>query len=260
MPEKYLITGSHGFLGSELKRYLKTSNQKIIEGERNGYLPPDIDYVIACQSYGNMYGQNDSEKIWFANVTALENILRESDRLKKIIYCSSTSVSLSQQTQYSKAKNEGEILCAKNNKAIVIRPASITGVGEQKEHLIPKLIDSCINGTEMPFVGEPTHDFIDVKDVVLAITRLLSISTKQCDIFNVSSGKTTSNEEVLRMVEEYTGKKANIKRVESLRNYDTKNWVVDNSKLLQTGWNPIYPLQDSIKRMINEKVNLQYGY
>lgn len=245
-----LITGSHGFLGSRLYDHLVSMEKEVIRGERNGYLPKDVDLVVACQSFGNMYNQTDPEEIWFANVTALENLLGESARYNKLIYCSSTSVLLKQQTDYSLAKAKGERLCELNPKAIAIRPSSITGVGEQKEHLIPKLIDSCLNGTEIPFVGEPTHDFINVMDVISAIGLLNLINKSTTNAFNVSSGITTSNEEVLRLVEEITGNKANIKRVGALRSYDTKDWKVDNSDMRELGWTPQILLEDSIKQMV----------
>ena len=156
---------------------------------------------------------------------------------------------LPQQTFYSLAKQAGELACLNwDGPAKILRPSSITGTGESKEHLIPKLINSCLTGEEMLFVGEPTHDYVNVRDVVRAIEILAKTSGKQT--VNVSSGTSTGNEEVLAIVEDCTGRRANIKRVDSMRNYDTKGWVVDNSEMLKLGWMPESSLKDSIKEMV----------
>ena len=48
---------------------------------------------------------------------------------------------------------------------VIVRPFSVTGVGEQDKHLIPNLIKSCLTGQKIPFVPAPVNDYIDVKDL-----------------------------------------------------------------------------------------------
>jgi nucleoside-diphosphate-sugar epimerase len=103
----------------------------------------------------------------------------------------------------------------------------------------------------MPFVSGPTHDFIDVRDVVNAIL-MLSVGSPEAlgRVFNISGHKATSNQEVRSVVEKVTGKKANVKLVDSMRPYDNKNWLVDNSDLVRFGWKPQISLEESVKDMV----------
>ncbi len=102
----------------------------------------------------------------------------------------------------------------------------------------------------MNFVPEPTHDFIDVEDVVEGILALSSNSAG--GIFELGSGKKHTNQEVLEMVQEVTGKKAKINRVPQLRAYDNPNWISTNYRARGYGWLPKKALKDSIKEMVRE--------
>jgi nucleoside-diphosphate-sugar epimerase len=125
---------------------------------------------------------------------------------------------------------------------------SITGLGEQKEHLIPSLIRSCETGERLNFVPGATHDFIDVSDVVGAILNLSGVSAR--GIFEVGWGKRYSNQEVLDLVEKITGKKANITKVDSMRPYDNYGWQSTNFKARSWGWLPTKTLEQSISEMV----------
>ncbi len=257
--ERWWISGSHGFLGQQLVEQLNQSGQEPIRGDREGNVTPLwVDYVVNAQSFGNYYWQrSDIIGTYRANVMALARILQNGEVTKGIVHLSSTSVLLAVQTYYSAAKRAGEEMVAlaardKGVPALSVRPSSITGIGEQKEHLIPKLIDSCLNGTEIPFVAEPTHDFVDVSDVARAVIFLAKNAKENAGkTINVSSGVTTTNQEVLEIVERVSGKRANIKPISQLRDYDTGRWEVDNSELVKMGWKPEVPLEESIRRMIN---------
>lgn len=246
----WYISGTSGFLGSNLVKHLERSGQEVIRGDRQGSIPEGVTHVVNCQSYGNMHWQKDVEQIYQANVINLIRMLKLAQGVECFIQISSSSVGLVRQTYYSAAKRAGEEICQLDGGPIVIRPSSITGVGEQGEHLIPQLIESCLTGKEIPFVGEPTHDFIAVEDVVSAIALLAGTPDRKGMIHQVSSGVIYSNEEVLAIVEDCTGSRAHIKRVDSLRSYDTKNWKVDNSDMRALGWEPKVSLRESIQAMV----------
>ena len=259
MKEKYLITGSRGSIGSKLVDALPDAD--IIRGDRLCEFVPKVDHVVDLAAYGNTSGHaGEIYEIYRANVlrpiSLLTAIRRNSPDCKSIVLTSSSSVLLEQQTHYSLSKKVLEALALKmadefKLPIVIIRPATVTGPGEDLRRLIPKLIDSCLNGTEMPFVAEPTHDYVDVRDVVDAILMLSHRSPEVTGrVFNLSSNKSTSNQEVLEIVEKLTGKKANLKMVGQMRAYDNKNWVVDNSEMLKLGWSLRYSLEDSVRNMI----------
>lgn len=253
------MTGSSGFIGSYLDRdllhYLPLDITHIPHDKIQSTKLTPFDYFYFLSSYGNLASQQDENEIYKANVEDLISILSKirTFKFKSFVFISTSSVMLKTQTTYSRTKRAAEeLLLAFMEKhdlpVCIIRPFSVTGVGEQKEHLIPQLIESCMTGKLINFVSEPTHDYIDVEDVSEGILMLSRAHAR--GIFQLGTGIKTSNEQVLAMVEEVTGKKANINRVPSLRAYDNQEWVSTNFRARGFGWTPKKSLEQSITEMV----------
>lgn len=253
------ITGANGFVGKHLLKYIDATPIPHDKLQTIKLKPFENFYFLS--GYGNMFDHNDDLETVKANVLDVVAMINQAVKFdfKSFVYISTSSVKLQkQQTMYSRSKKAAEeILLAymeKYDKHIcIIRPYSITGVGEQKEHLIPKLIESCITGKQMNFVGTPTHDFIDIDDAVQGILNLSSHRAK--GIYELGTGTIRTNEEVLNLVEKVTGKKANINRVDSLRPYDNEHWVSNNFRSRGYGWNYKKSLEDSITEMVKDYEN-----
>ena len=222
--------------------------------DRTGFIPTNVDVVFDLAAAGNLAGHQGSEKeIYKAN---LMRIIDSMDYLgdAKFIYISTSSVTLPVQTPYSLSKKAAEDFLRYTGKRVAIaRPFTVTGVGDQKDHLIPKLIDSCLNGTEMPFVKEPVHDFIDVEDFVEALLTIKDKGLFEGEIYEIGTGIQTSNDEIRLMVEKCTGKKANIKLIDSMRNYDTKDWRANTERMYSLGWSPKKSIPQTIKEMVDHE-------
>lgn len=202
-----------------------------------------------------MHHHNNDELIVRANVFDPLSIITRSSDFESFVFFSTSSVKLPTQTMYSRTKRATEeVLLAFREKhklpICIIRPMSITGVGEQKEHLIPTLIRASYSGETVNFVPEPRHDFIDVEDLVNGILNLSN--HKVGGVFELGTGTSYSNQEVLEMVEDITGNKIKTNIVNSLRPYDTKKWVSDNFRSRSWGWLPQKTLEVSIKEMVDE--------
>ena len=236
-----------------------SSSAEIIPVSRTGFVPR-CDVVVDCAAYGNRYDQKDEGEIYTANVMRLASMLRcvNKYQYRAFIVTSTSSVLLPHQTFYSASKKAAEemalIWARDNNKPIAaVRPASITGPGEQEEHLIPKLIRAAYTGEEIPFVPEPTHDFIHIDDYVNGVICVIdNIEKAKGKAYNVSSGVSVSNETVLDLVRHATGRSIRTRTIENMRPYDTPDWVVDNSDLRALGWQPKHSLYDTIKQMVEE--------
>lgn len=238
-----LISGSSGFIGSNLVALFRRQDIEVKPIPRWFLYDPKLllqsfnelkpDIIINCASYGNMSSHNNDAYIINANIIALHNLLESSRRTRyqAFLNFSSSSVNLSYETMYSATKAAGERIVKafvnKYNKPVfTIRPYTVIGKGEQRQHLIPQLIESCLTGKEIPFVPSPKHDFVGIDDFCKAILTILDPKFNKCsgDVIEIGSGHATSNQEVLEMVERVTGKKANVKIVESLRSYDNESW------------------------------------
>ena len=256
---KYAISGSSGFVGKHLSRRLGQFEPL----ERDGIIPKDIDVVFDLAGYGNLASQTpDPRSIYQANLLRVAASLQEIIGTKtKFIYMSTSSVSLPAQTFYSASKKATEemIQIAVREwgvKAAIVRPYTIIGQGEQREHFVPTLINSCISGKEMPFVERPVHDFVNVEDVIDALLLIAKKGKFQGEIYEVGTGQQFTNRYIRQMTERTLNCKANVKLVKSLRKYDTKKWKANNRSLRALGWKPKRKLSETIKYMTQDYLPL----
>jgi nucleoside-diphosphate-sugar epimerase len=247
------ISGATGFVGKHLVKELGQVTSIPHETIGTIILKP-FDKFFFLSSYGNLFQQTDSKKTIEANVLDLISIMEQAVKFpfKSFVFVSTSSVKLPVQTFYSRTKKMAEeLLLAYMEKyklpIVIVRPFSITGVGEHKEHLIPTLIKSCFTGELVNFSPDAVHDFIDVDDMV---SGLISLSNGIKGIYELGSGVQYTNQQVLDLVEFATGTKANINIISSARPYDTDSWVSNNFKARGFGWLPRKSLEQSIKEMV----------
>lgn len=248
-------TGISGFIGQHLSK--KTDIISIPHDSLDSIELKPFDYFYFLSSYGNLISQTDENKIFKANIEDVISIMRKVKNIdyKGFIYFSTSSVKLKVQTTYSRTKKAAEeILLAimeRSRKPItIIRPYSVTGVGEQQSHLIPQVLKSCFENKHLIIAPDPVHDFIDVEDVVDGVLNLQGHK----GIFELGTGKGYTNRQVVELVEKITGNKANVTYNSGVgRSYDSQYWVSNNFKSRSFGWSPKKTLEDSIKEMIYEQ-------
>lgn len=252
--ERDFVTGASGFMGKHLVAKL----------DRPITIPHDAIYVsyphnirrfFFLSAYGNMAEHKSSEKIIRANVLDLghitQHMMQSGSCPDSFVYMSSSSVNLAVQTPYSRTKRAAEeMLLASSLPCCILRPFSVTGRGEQPQHLIPTLIRSCMEGTAMNLVPGALHDFIDVDDVINAL--LILSEAKAVGIFELGTGIGWTNREVMEMVEDICRKKANVTFIDSMREYDNDKWYCKNFEAAQYGWRPTRTLTHSIEDILEE--------
>lgn len=249
------ITGSRGFLGSNLAPrlgdYVPVPHDEIMETDFSS-----ATRVFFCSAYGNMSTHTDEQTIIEANLLHLLNVLYQMNwpKIESFVHISTSSVKLQYQTMYSRTKKAAEevllgYLEKYNAPITIVRPFSITGVGEQEAHLIPTLIRNITAGVKVKLDPDPVHDFIDVEDVVEGIINLSN--NKARGVYDLGTGTATTNEQVLHLVEKTLNKKATVDIVRGLRLYDNDIWVSRNFKSRSWGWAPMKSLEQSIEESVN---------
>ena len=259
---KIAISGSNGVIGSQLAKRLGKTNAL----DRTGNLTAHYDIIYDLGAYGNLAShyigdeRKVAKEIYKANLFRVIELISNLRGDEKYIYISTSSVGVPVKTAYSLSKQAAEeyirhVQSKAKMKMCIVRPFTAIGIGEQEEHLIPRLIDSCLNGTRIPFIGHPVHDFVSYDDLVDALILLKDMGNFNGEIYEVGTGISTSNEEIKEIVERITGKKANIERVRKLRDYDTEKWSANLEKIMKLGWKPKKSPRDIIREMVYAKQN-----
>jgi len=101
--------------------------------------------------------------------------------------------------------------------------------------------------------GRDIREYINVKDVVLAYSKILTYAETVNNIpsFNISSGERYSTLEVFNIVKNAIGEEVRYEIIES-DGFEIKKQFM-NSSLLQekTGWKPENTMKDSMKEIVN---------
>jgi len=222
-----LISGANGFIGSALKKLISGRelphrhllNKDVARYFIRGTSP---EFIFHLAAYGNHYQQKDRRETVTANIIKTQNLI-EALKIypcRKFYYFSSSSVFLKTQTLYSLSKLFAEKLIEetfKNSKQeySIIYPYSIFGPGEDSGRLIPTIIRHLGTKKKMELDPDSVHDWTFIDD---ALNALLEGKTK------LGTGVGTTNLDVVKMLEEISGKKLNFK-IKKMRNYDCQDWV-----------------------------------
>jgi len=274
---KILVTGGCGFIGSSLVEQLlknhevivldnlsnlkKETKAKLIKGDvRNR---EDVEKAMHdCEFIFHLAAQidvqesiKDPDKDYDINVNGTRTVVEACKKFgAKIIFPSTAAVYGNAEVPikedaekkpmcpYGENKLFAEELCQEINHFIV-RPFNVYGPGGKG--VIPKFCEKIMNDQEI-LITNPTstRDYIFIDDVIDAL--LLGI--KHNGIYNVGSGKETTLDEIVKIIEKLTGKKAKIKYGKPL--HEIERSVADITKIKKLGWKPKTSLEEGIKKTL----------
>ncbi len=137
---------------------------------------------------------------------------------------------------------------------ITIRPFMMYGYFEEKDRLIPTIINACLNNTELN-LSQPdsVRDFIFIEDAIEAYLAIIKQAADiKGEIFNVGGGQQTSIGEIVSLVKTLT--KSNIEprygQIVSAHQ-EPKNWTADISKAKKIlAWKPAHTLKQGLEKDI----------
>jgi UDP-glucose 4-epimerase len=143
-------------------------------------------------------------------------------------------------------------------KSTLVRFATVYGERQKVNEklnwkpLVATFVKNVINNENVKINGdgEQTRDLIYVKDAVQGVLRAMDSSVDNADIFLLSTNTETSVKQVLHLVEEITGKKANVSYDAPLKG-DIKRMRYDYSKAKEyLGFEPKFTVRDGISKIV----------
>ncbi|MEK7169132.1 MAG: NAD(P)-dependent oxidoreductase [Patescibacteria group bacterium] len=272
---KILVTGSSGFIGSNLIKKLKGN---VIQYDRNNNpletldnkdllksKLKDIEIVYHLAGISNP----NSEDLYNVNFLGTKNLIDSINELgqnTKIIYASTFGVyqipqkgdiineryKINPRNEYGRSKLKAESLVLNNSKNIVLRLSNIYGIGmsPEKHSVVANFIDSIVKNIDIKvFEKNATRDFLHIDDAIDAFIK----ASENVDggIFNICTGVETSILDLIKLIEKKLNKKAKL-------NFSTKTsgsgyWRGDYSKAQNIlKWKPSIFLEKGISDIIDQ--------
>jgi len=279
-----LVTGATGFIGSNICRQLKNSNQdyRVLspsKGEvdllnRESFecfisdFKPDIVIHCAAQIPNNSC---------FSESRIINNLIDShvSESLKchlpeaRLIYCSGTSFYkpsldliteqsiVEAKNQYFQSKFDGEQIIKKSGiNATILRISAPYGQGQKAQTVIHKFIDQALKNEPLYIFGsgERVQNFTYIDDVVSAFESALSFEIN--GVFNICSDETVSMKYLAETIIEITDSKSKIKSIEQEDPDTLRTLLISNQKAKSLlGWVPTNNIRNGLLKMLNERSN-----
>lgn len=262
---KFLLSGSHGFLGQRI------GNSLLFDGCEVRAIPRDLlyeewnlkrfieseqpDVILHFAAYGNHSTQTNMVDTIEANVLCTARLLEASKDVnyQAFINVSTSSVYLPTQTMYSETKKATEGICKlfakQHDKPVVtVRPYSIYGPGEAESRFIPQIVLAAKCKSHLSIVLEPKHDWVFVDDFISAVKKVVNQARLLQGLsIDIGTGMEYSNKDVFDTLQRIHSRKIKHEVVESMRVYDNDSWVCDPTIINSLGWYPEHSLEDGLK-------------
>lgn len=129
---------------------------------------------------------------------------------------------------------------------VVLRPFYVYGPWDNPAHLIPRAIRAAFLREELPLTESTyVHDPVYVEDVIDACILAGTGDALAGEVINVGSGRQLRNHDIVRAIEEATGRPIEIRSgAFPARPSDRRHWVADIKKAKRLlGWEPRHTLE-----------------
>ena len=238
-----LLTGSEGFIGQHLNKFLNEQGHKVIcidKKSGNDLLSCDLKYSVDLVIHlAGLSGVRDSlgrpEEYWIQNVIAGQRLF-DFFKDTRILYASSSTAHEPWKNPYAMSKYSLERIAPVNS--VGMRFTTVYGPNARESMLIPRILRN-----DVPYINtNHSRDFIHVNDLVRAIDTLIKSDFK--GITDIGSGVTNNLVELV----DYFG--IDCERAVGEENERLDN-LADNTILNKIGWSPNIKLYDYIKEKRN---------
>ena len=269
---RILLAGGTGFVGKHFRRRLERDGHEIVLFTRHGTITTlmneTYDTIINCAAE-----LDTPEFMEDSNVTLVQDLLwackRKGSRMIQLGSSSETGPVEGPRSEttfcrptnfYEATKLAATNLCLGyagewNVNVAVARPFSLYGSHDKLRKMLPTLWRAYRDNFPFScFCGG--HDWTHIDDFAEGIVKLLGAPREitQGQIFHFGTGRSTSNEEIVRLFEAAVGKKLDVTyHTGRFRYYDVMDWRADWSKAKTLGWEPKVTIEEGVRRFVEEQ-------
>ena len=221
-------------------------------GVRQSFLDPNSyieDNTLATANISNFCKEMSVQDLILASTSSIygdsgENLMVEEKDEK-----------IKPPSVYASTKLSGEslskiILEDANTNLIISRFFTVYGPFGRPDMSILRFIHWIINGEKVQVFGdgEQRRSFTYVQDVVDALLKMSGL--EKSHTFNVGSNMTVSLNDVIKLIEEYSGKSANIENLErAYKDPDVVRPNLENIKKI-IGWEPTTNIEEGVEKTV----------
>nr|BAR35432.1 Nucleoside-diphosphate-sugar epimerases (WcaG) [uncultured Mediterranean phage uvMED] len=240
-----LLTGSEGFIGKNLSKFLQDRAHNIIPldiNTGNDILSCNLKYDVDCVIHlAGLSGVRDSlnnpTDYWKQNVIASQRLF-DNFKDKRIFYASSSTAAEPWRNPYAMSKYSMEQIAP--GQAIGMRFTTVYGPGAREGMLIPRILRN-----EVPYVNtNHSRDFIHVDDVCSAIQNLITQSERLLpfgEVIDIGTGLSHKLTDIM----DYFSIDTEKQEAGEMERLDNK---ADTYFLNSVGWVPQVMLKDYITK------------
>ena len=277
--KKVLITGSEGFVGKNLMRYLKDYSYVLKTNDQANDLKLSESWKQfgKCDCLIHLAGKSFVPKSWEEPGKFIENnILLITNALEycrinktKLIFLSSylygnckilpikEDSPIEANNPYALTKLLSEKLCHfyKENfqlNHLILRVFNLYGPGQPNNFLLSKIINQAKYEKFILLESlQPKRDYIYIDDLCSAIVKSINYEGNE-NIFNIGSGKSYSVKEIIDIIQSIYGTSLDIREKKIIRKNEILNTLADiNLAKKELGWAPIYSIEEGLKKIKN---------
>lgn len=278
--KRVLVTGSEGFIGKRLVKFLRGEGYVVEEFDRHvgdistyRFHYEQLDHIIHLASLIFVPASwKDPKSFYQTNVIGTVNVLEMCRELKcPLTYISSYVYGppeylpvdekhpVGPASPYNHSKLLAEEACQFYSKTFeipvtIFRPVNVFGPGQNPDFLIPKIIRQALDPAT-PSIEvmdlRPKRDYLFIDDFILAIVASLSLA--KSGIYNLGSGLSVSVEDVVKTVLKESGTDKPYYALNETREHEIWDVYANVSKIRnELGWSPSTSFADGIRKCIEE--------
>jgi len=139
---------------------------------------------------------------------------------------------------------------------VLLRIFNVFGPWDRESRFLPTVLRAVRGGGPLELTRRGLRrDWIYVDDVVAACLASLETEPQPGEIFNVGTGTSLANEEIVEVVESVLGQRARVREgAHPERPWDRGCWVADPTRARQRlGWAPRWTFREGLERMLGRE-------